>query len=220
MNFSVVITSEKTEAIQTDNETFHYDQRIQDLAEDATRLLKGEKPQKAEAQAGQTYRLTSRKTRKFRWFNELQLSRIAKHKAQKRKSFPKDVRNATERKFLEAFYSFNPAPQSQAEKDNTKTPHPWVAAIEAARFDQDLTHSDLREAFGVETTGAVSHYLSERRYMTIEQFIRVSVFLGIDPCKPIREYQKSVKQEMESMKSLRVPSQGENTPWHHLLRQW
>ena len=89
------------------------------------------------------------------------------------------------KQFFKVLFEMNPRPASPAKRGTRAKPKevvkPWIKIVLEEKRARGLTNQDLQEAFDVSTSGAVSHYLTERRQVTIEQLLNIAEILEIDP---------------------------------------
>lgn len=64
------------------------------------------------------------------------------------------------------------------EKNRPPRPY-WADVAKRLMREQGITQEDLKDALGVETRGAVGHYMTGRRDLTLVQFIKLSRRLGV-----------------------------------------
>lgn len=73
-------------------------------------------------------------------------------------------------------------------KDDIKPVRPrWANTAIGLMKAQGITQEDLKEDFGVNTRGAVGHYLTGRREPSIDQLLKVSRRLGVSVSQLIGE---------------------------------
>lgn len=63
----------------------------------------------------------------------------------------------------------------------------WARIAKQVMRGQGITQEDLKETLGVETRGAVGHYMTGRRELSLEQFVRLSRRLGLSVSQLIGE---------------------------------
>lgn len=58
---------------------------------------------------------------------------------------------------------------------------PWIQAIKRAMSEQGVAQTDLIPFLNVTTRGAVGHYLTGRRNLSVAQLVRLIEYLQLDP---------------------------------------
>ena len=180
IHFKAVLHTDGTGGIQTTEHYFDFGKDMKALAQEANRLLDGGTPKISDAQEGARYTLRHHDVPGIQWYSRWPLGRMRRHRSDRQEIDLKKCRFPNEKAFLKAFFELNPrqpATQSPRKEDRPL----WVIAIDEERNRQGLRAVDLIEPFGVKSGSAAGHYLLGRRTMSLEQFINVAAYLGMDP---------------------------------------
>lgn len=62
---------------------------------------------------------------------------------------------------------------------------PWISLIKATMKAKGINQESLAPVIGVETRGAVGHYLTQRRNLSIEQSRSLILYLQLDPAEAL-----------------------------------
>ncbi len=62
---------------------------------------------------------------------------------------------------------------------------PWISLIKATMKAKGINQESLAPVIGVETRGAVGHYLTQRRNLSIEQLRSLILYLQLDPAEAL-----------------------------------
>jgi transcriptional regulator with XRE-family HTH domain len=72
------------------------------------------------------------------------------------------------------------------EKTRPSRPY-WADVAKRLMREQGVTQEDLTETLGVDTRGAVGHYMTGRRDLTLVQFVKLSRRLGVSVSQLVGE---------------------------------